>query len=163
MTLKELFAAVPVHSYAALDLRDEYGVRTDTIAPLHNWCDGAMLPDFTPYEDAEVWDVRSDDEVSGLLRISVIAADRLIMESGADWKYIAQDGHVYEIAEMIRPIPDTGVCTYDIGVLMDWESQNGDFPIMVDWFAGINEITHSELLDICRKAVKRHMNRKKEA
>ena len=159
MTLKELFAAVPIHSYAALDLMDGDGNRTGTVIPMHNWCDGAMLDAFTPYEDAEVYDVRSDNDCGGLLRISVTLLDRLIMDSGEDWRYIAQDGHIYEIAEAIRPIPYTGVCTYDIGLLMDWDADRQDAPIVVDFFFGINDISHGELLAFCRSAVAKYTNR----
>lgn len=154
MTLEQLFKEIPIHSYCSLEVRDNDGNTVASRDPLHNWCDGAMLTEFEDFAQCDVYDIRSDFECSGLLRIIVTAKDRLV-KSRDGWVYIAQSGKRYEIAELKVPNSAT---TYDIAVLMDYDDEKvgaGDTNF-INYFFGINDISDSDLIEICREYVERY-------
>lgn len=157
MKLKDLFCVVPVHAYTVLDIQNMDGEKKHTICA-NRWVDDDGMPhEYDAYASCEVSDLRGDDEIAGLLRICVTSRDTLVMkhESAWDnWKYTAEDGTVYDIAELVRPRMEDGCATYDIGVLMHLDD-DGNVDIL-DYVWGIGTIEHDELLRFCRDAVARH-------
>lgn len=153
MKLKELFAAVPIHSRLVLNVRDTDGKYIDTVRPAL-WCDDSMPNEFGEYKNAEITDIVPDGCNNGIT-ICVTSADRLV-KSNRGWSYFDEDGEEYEIAELYTP---NATATYDIGVLIhhyDGDDACGyDF---INYVCGVTDMTDRELLCFCRGEVDAYKN-----
>lgn len=148
MKLHELFDSVPVHSYVALEVRNDDG--NDVTKLSAEWCDGCLPQEFSAYEGCEVWDVAGHPSRNNLLRIVVMTSERIVKRTGA-WYYYDAHGTEYEIAELNVP---NGTATYDIGALIRMHPDVGDGMTVYDWFAGVGSMSDMELIESCRYALK---------
>lgn len=159
MKLKDFFNIVPIHSYMAVEVRDMDGNRLQTVFS-ERWVDDDGMPqEFADYGTCEIADIKGDDEITGVVRLVVTSRERLEMRHDStwdNWRYTSRSGHVYQIAELVRPRVDDGVATYDIGVLMDYDDNTADTLAILDYVFGINDIEQDELLLWCRRTAENY-------